>query len=381
MSSTFGTVARLPSGRYRAQYYGPEGKRGRRYGGPTTFRTKAEARQFLATVHNDIVRGKWLPPEDAAAAEAPGKPVLTLAAYAEQWLAHRDIRPRTAAQYRSLLDRAILPKLGGLPINGITADDVKGWYSRLDKSTPTWRAQAYGLLRTICGDAVRDGKAKAQPCNVRGAGSVKRARNIKPATTTELAKITEAMPEQYRAMVTLAAWCALRFGELTELRRRDIDAERGVVHVRRGVSHVKGEFITGEPKTVAGSRDVTIPRHVLADVQAHLIDHVGPGADALLFPAVNGQHLASATFYRWFYAARDSIGRGANDPYPLNFHALRHTGAVLAAQAGATLAELMGRLGHTTPQAAMVYQHASAERDRALAERMAELAENGNAVR
>ena len=31
------------------------------------------------------------------------------------------------------------------------------------------------------------------------------------------------MPEQYRAMVLLAAWCALRFGELTELRRKDIN--------------------------------------------------------------------------------------------------------------------------------------------------------------
>jgi len=373
-SSTFGTVVRLPSGNYRVQYYGPEGRKGRRYGAPTTFRTKADARKFLATVHAEIIAGKWMPPADA---KAPGAPAVTLATYAETWLAHRDIRPRTAAQYRSLLNRAILPKLGGLPINAITADDVKGWYSKLDKSKPTWRSQAYGLLRTICGDAVRDGKAKAQPCNIRGAGAVKRARNIKPATVAELAKITDLMPEQYRAMVTLAAWCALRFGELTELRRRDVDAERGVIHVRRGVSHVEGKFVVGPPKTAAGSRDVTIPPNVLEAVRAHLIDHTGPDADALLFPGVGGQHLASATFYRWFYAARDAIGRGGKDPHPLHFHALRHTGAVMAAQAGATLAELMGRLGHTTPQAAMIYQHASADRDRALAERMAAMADGG----
>ncbi len=41
------------------------------------------------------------------------------------------------------------------------------------------------------------------------------------------------------------------------------------------------------------------------------------------------------------------------------------------------LADLMGRLGHTTPQAAMRYQHTSAERDRTLAARMAELAASG----
>ena len=47
----------------------------------------------------------------------------------------------------------------------------------------------------------------------------------------------------------------------------------------------------------------------------------------------------------------------------------------MAAQSGATLAELMARLGHSTPQAAMRYQHQAQGRDRAIAEKMAKLAE------
>jgi hypothetical protein len=47
---------------------------------------------------------------------------------------------------------------------------------------------------------------------------------------------------------------------------------------------------------------------------------------------------------------------------------------VLAAQTGATLAELMGRLGHTTPGAAMRYQHAAADRDAEIAKRLSVLA-------
>ena len=62
---------------------------------------------------------------------------------------------------------------------------------------------------------------------------------------------------------------------------------------------------------------------------------------------------------------------GAGRP-DLRFHDLRHTGAVLAAQSGATLAELMHRLGHTTPAAAMRYQHAATERDREIAHRMSQ---------
>lgn len=55
-------------------------------------------------------------------------------------------------------------------------------------------------------------------------------------------------------------------------------------------------------------------------------------------------------------------------------HDLRHTGAVLAAQTGATLAELMGHAGHSTPGAAMRYQHAAADRDAEIGRRLSDLA-------
>jgi integrase len=50
---------------------------------------------------------------------------------------------------------------------------------------------------------------------------------------------------------------------------------------------------------------------------------------------------------------------------PMRFHDLRHCAQVLAAENGATLAELMARMGHCTPNAAQVYMHARAERDTA----------------
>lgn len=370
----WGTASQLPSGNWRGMYWHD----GRRHTAPHTFKTKTEARAWLATERSRVIGGTW----QAADAPAKSKPELTLADYAEQWMRHKkaDLTPKTAAQYRSILDRAILPKLGALPVDGITVDDVKAWYAKTATGKPTWRAQSYSLLRNILGDAVREGKLLAQPCQIKGAGSVKRARHIKPAENGELAKLIDAMPKQYRAMVVLAAWCAMRFGELTELRRSDVDAKRGVIHIRRGVTHTGGKFIVGPPKTAAGSRDVNIPSNVLEVVRAHLIDHTGPDGDALLFPAMGvdkTQHLAYATFHRHYDKARNAIGRGTGSPFPLNFHAMRHTGAVMAAQAGATLADLMGRLGHTTPQAAMIYQSTSAERDRKLAERMAELAASG----
>jgi integrase len=96
---------------------------------------------------------------------------------------------------------------------------------------------------------------------------------------------------------------------------------------------------------------------------------VGHQPDALLFPAAHGGHLAPSTLGRYFDAARTVAGRP-----DCRFHDLRHTGAVLAAGTGASLAELMGRLGHGTPQAALRYQHVAQDRDQVIAELLSKLA-------
>jgi integrase len=116
-------------------------------------------------------------------------------------------------------------------------------------------------------------------------------------------------------------------------------------------------------------RDVNIPPHVLPAIERHLTK-VGKDADALLFPAKDGvSHLQPSTLYRHWYKARAKAGRD-----DLRFHDLRHSGATLAAQTGATLAELMERLGHSTPQAALRYQHAAQGRDKSIAAALSKLA-------
>ena len=64
-------------------------------------------------------------------------------------------------------------------------------------------------------------------------------------TLQELATLVDTMPERYKLMTLLAAWCGLRFGELTELRRRDIDVKNGVIRVRRAVTRSPGSSSSG----------------------------------------------------------------------------------------------------------------------------------------
>lgn len=370
---TFGSVSSLPSGRYRASYWGPDG---RRHGAPTTFTSQKAARSWLALRQSEIITKAWLPPDAPAA--APTKR-LTLREYSDVWLPKRKVRgqpikTRTREHYRKLLDDHVLPTLGGLPVGAVTRDDVEDWYDKLDAGTPTLRSHCYGLLKTIMTSAVSDGRAQTNPCVLRGAGNVKRATKTKPATLAELETIAAEMPERYRAMVLLASWCALRFGELTELRRKDVDLADGVIRVRRAVVRTEAGFKIEPPKSDAGIRDVAAPPHIMAAIEKHLAKHVGPQQEALLFPADHGGHLAPATFYRWYYKARAEAKRD-----DLRFHDLRHTGATLAAQTGATLAELMARLGHSTPAAAMRYQHAAAGADRRIADALSKMMAGGGA--
>ncbi|MBJ8341223.1 tyrosine-type recombinase/integrase [Antrihabitans sp. YC3-6] len=369
--ASFGEVEKLPSGRYRARYNGPDG---RRYRAPTTFTTKQDARAWLSMQQADIVRKAWAPP----GVEKPA--AITFGEFADDWMAYRDLADRTRGEYRKLLDHQILPALGLLPIASITYDDIRKWHRKLDAQTPTLRAHAYGLAATIFRSAENDGKIATSPCKIRGAGTAKRVRKIRPATLDELASLTAAMPDQFKALVMLASWCALRFGELTELRRQDVDTTRAVIRVRRGVVRAEGEFRVKTPKTDAGVRDVSIPPHLVPVIDGHLRDHVGSASDSLVFPAKHGGHLAPSTLYRHWYRACEESGRwrpgkAAEAGTPdMTFHDLRHTGAVLAAATGATLAELMARLGHSTPQAAMRYQHAAEGRDAQIAELLSKLA-------
>jgi integrase len=308
------------------------------------------------------LRKQWLPPS------APKVMPKTLRGYADAWLADRDLQDRTREHYTQLLEAHVYPTFGHTPVPAITPAEVRTWHAAQGKRTgPTARAHSYALLRTIMNTAVADDLIAANPCRVRGAGQSKRVKKVQPASLAELEMIANAVPAKYQLMILLAAWCALRFGELAELRRSDIDVKAGVVHIRRGVVRTKSGRKVKGPKSDAGRRDVAFPPHLLPAVKAHLKEHAVMGRDGLLFSAKMGEQLAPSTLYRVFYPAREKAGRP-----DLRFHDLRHTGAVLAASTGATLAELMARLGHSTPGAALRYQHAAQDRDRVIADALSE---------
>ena len=187
----FGTVRKLPSGRFQARYIGPDGQRRpaqRADGGPLTFDTRSDAEAWLALRQSEILRDEWLPPA------APKTLPPALRAYADAWLTQRDLEDRTREHYAQLLRDHVYPTFGNELVPGIGPAGVRTWHAALARSTgPTARAHAYDLLRSIMKTAVDDELIAANPCRIRGAGQVRRAKKIRPASLAELEVIVKAI--------------------------------------------------------------------------------------------------------------------------------------------------------------------------------------------
>ncbi len=364
----FGGVRKLPSGRYQA-YYGVPGSGRGRVNAPTTFATKKAADVWLAE-QRVLIERRQISPEAQ---------VIAFEDYARRWLRQRSLKIRTRADYANKIEHVLIPHWGTTALGDIQPEAVRAWYSMLVPDAPTQRARIYALFRTILATAVDDGLLDGNPCRVRGAGhSPKPKHAVVIATPSELATIEQEMPQSYRLMVTLAAWCSLRFAELDALRRKDIQlwddlvdgrsVRRCKVLVVRNANWDHGKVHFETPKTDAGTREVTVPPHVIPAIEAHL-ERIGSRPDALLFARPDGLPISRESLRNLYEKARVAAGRPE-----LRFYDLRHTGNTYAAVAGATLKELMERAGHTTAAMAMRYQHVAEGCDIALAERMSGLA-------
>ncbi|MFE4469054.1 tyrosine-type recombinase/integrase [Leifsonia sp. NPDC056824] len=379
---SFGAIRQRSSGRYQASYVGLDGER---YNAPHTFDNPTDARGWLAIQHAKLLSGDWSPNDAAQVATAKKARADTLGDYAEQWLRTRvnrhgeGLRPRTRVEYERLLDGSLAP-LTAERLAMITPAMVRAWYAaELETGRKTQTARAYGLLKSILATAVQDGRISANPCMIRGAQNASTGKKVEPPTPAQLQKILDTITPRYKAAVLIAAWAGCRYGELTELRRKDVrvvkngrDVEAIIIDVARAVTHTTGiGYTVGKTKSEAGVRSIALPPHVHPDVLAHMKENVGSFPESLLFPAADGSsHLAESTFVKHWYPARAAAKRS-----DMPFHALRHYGATRFAQTGATLKEIQERLGHSTVSAAMRYQH-TAGRDAELVRRMSELAAN-----
>jgi integrase len=231
-------------------------------------------------------------------------------------------------------------------------------------------AKAYRLLHAIMQTAVDDELIRRNPCRIPDAG--KEDSDERPVIPLPVVfDIASKVPGRYRALVLLATFAQMRLGELAGLRRDHLDLDAYEVRITETlVQPDKGGLITEPPKSRAGKRTLTFPAEIVPDLRRHLERYAEPGHRGLVFIGPKGGRIRRSNFNVIWSAACAAAGVPGT-----HFHDLRHTGGTLAATTGATTRELMTRLGHSSTRAAMIYQHATRDRDKAIADALGVLAD------
>ncbi|MGF1667350.1 MAG: tyrosine-type recombinase/integrase [Acidimicrobiia bacterium] len=316
---------------WKARYRGPDGREHTR-----SFRLKVEAERWLRDELGKADRGQWVDP--AAGAVAFGD-------WSEEWLGSLDVKPKTAAGYRELLDSRILPIFGPVELRQITPVTIRHWIAEMsaDGLSASRIKQARGILRAALELAVVDGligRNSATGVKVPTA----RTREQRFLTAAEVVLLADAADERRPGaglIIETLAYVGLRFGELVALRRSSIDILRRRIAVSEAATEIGGNLVFGTPKTHE-SRTVVMPS-VLAEHFACHLGQVEP--EGLVFTSPQGGPLRGSNFRVRVW--RPAVVAAGLDP-DLTPHDLRHTAASLMIASGASIKAVQRQLGHAS---------------------------------
>jgi integrase len=345
-------VTKRGKGRWLGRYRGPDGKERTK-----TFDTKGEASAWAQQQELRMRSGEWTDP-------ARGR--VTLDAFSVQWFESLNVKPKTAAGYRSLYDTHVRPKWGDVRLDRIGYADVKSWVAGLKTAprtvpakgvsrtkrpvsqplSPARKKQAYQVLSMILDLAVEDGRIPRNPAKS-ASGSTRGMVPKAPKNTAhrylshgEVHAIAEHIEDDARALLLVMAYAGPRWGEATALQVQDVDLLRSRLYVRRAFSEVGGELTTSTTKTHA-TRTLPLPTFLRSELEALMADKT---TTDLIFSAPQGGPWRNSNFRaRRFDPAVKAAGLPG-----LKLHELRHTAASLAVQAGANVKAVQRMLGHST---------------------------------
>lgn len=341
----FGTVRRLPSGRYQARYLSPAGER--RTAG--VHDTAKLARGALAEVQTDLNRGEW---RDRRGGEK------YFGAFAETELELLDgvLAPNSVSSLRSAF-RKHLAVLHRKRLREIDAQVVRWWFEQYMPTVgagPTARRNAYFALSRFMRAAVEYGHIPTSPCRIKGV-----ARDVsEPRPFFDLEDVSRIIDAIDAPEVRAALWVKLgthlRLGEVVGLNAGDVLQDGTRLRVERQVDATTAQL---RPTKTSSTRTTVMLAPARTALAEYLRDQPRMLPSAPLFVGPMGGRLSRSRIRVQWNRARDLVGLP-----DAHIHDLRHTGLTEVAR-HATTREVMARAGHSTTAAAMRYQHATSERD------------------
>jgi integrase len=347
----FGSVRKLPSGRYQASYW----HNVTRHIAPVTFATKGDAQRWLSNIETTIHKGEWVDP-------AGGR--MTVADLADRWKA-RDPSKRSSTKARdeTILRIHILPTLGGRRLREVTPSDIQGIVNGWAQTrAPRTVDRQYDVLRAMFAYAVRSDWLSRTPCRGIKLPAVTSTRR-RALSVEDVVTLAESIDPRYKTMVWLGAVLGLRWAEVAGLNVGSLDLLRNTVTVTQQLGRDRR---LGEPKSHAGRRQFAIP-HELGDlIAAQMTANQLTGAepDRLIFTTSRGQPLDYSHWRirTWLPAIAKARLVGAG------FHDLRRANATTLVAQGVDIKTAQTRLGHSDPRTTLtVYAQTVPEADRAAA--------------
>ncbi len=344
------SVKKRPDGRWRARYRDPDGREHARH-----FDRKVAAQRWLDEVTTAVVTGQYV---------TPGAGKMTFREYAETWRAAQVHRPTSAEKVESVLRLHAYPALGAMELRSILPSHVQAWVKGLSlKLAPSTVAVVHGVVAGVLKAAIRDRRMVTSPCDGTKLPEDHHEQVVPPGTE-QVRALTVALPERFRALVTLAAATGLRQGEALGL---TVDRSglrppslRPMLTVDRQLVLLTGEPpYLGPPKRRASHRDLPLPRVAVDALAAHLATFPATPREIvcrdasgkswtetveLVFTTGTGQPIRRNAFSRVWRPAVEAAGL----PDGTTFHDLRHFYASLLIRHGESVKVVQARLGHAT---------------------------------
>jgi integrase len=313
----------------------------------------------------------------------------TVGALLNEWLEHAapSFSPKTVATCRGYIDSPIIPAIGSLSANKLTAAELDRFYRHLlevgtanGPYAPATIRRVHGIIRRALTQGVRWGWITHNPAIDASPPRVP-LRELKPPSPDDVVRLFRLAQESdpdLATFVMLAASSGARRGELIALRWKDIDLDRGTLSIERGVVIVNSQLIEQGTKTHQ-SRRITLDETTRANLSHHRSRMeeaarsaaTSINADSFVF----SETLDGSAPWRPDSTSRAfrALGQRAGVSQ-VRLHDLRHYVATRLLTAGVDVRTVAGRLGHRNPSTTLnVYSHFVPESDQEAADALGQI--------
>jgi integrase len=337
---------RLPSGKWQATVYMPNGKRITK-----TDPLKSVVKDWAGEVEAKFRRGSVRDPRAGR---------ITLDEWHDRWWAARVVTDETAERDRRNLDRLVLPQWGSWPLEAITRMEVEGWVKRLAKDGGRTRdgdrkplgAPTIHLAFMVLSSMLRAATLETPPVIEHNPCQGVRLPPLPPKrrryfTDDEQAAILGKLIEPYRTLAELSMWSGLRFEELAGLHGDGVDWIGGLILGVQWVMTPNG--LRPYPKTDESDNVIPVPPHVMDAMRERIR---GRDLGGLVFVNRRGGPVNYKTFYwHWRRACEAAKVRYAPP------HTCRHTAASRLMQSGVSIFDVQAMLRHRNIATTQQYSH------------------------